>query len=134
MAKKSLPSALKQIVIPIAVSLIFFAVIMQLDGKFRNPYFHDRHTKRSAGVIVRGIPIPFFLEKESCRTFTPEERQAIETDYKKPKYINNILNNKHWYKNTGLRSVLSTIAWISFIIGAIGLWETVNSIFRTHLK
>lgn len=132
MATNSSPSVLKQIIIPLAVSFIFFAILKQLDGKYRNPYFQERHTKRSAGVVLRGIPIPFFLEKESVRTFTTEERKTIESTYKKQRYINNILENKHWYKNTGIRSTLSTIAWIAFAIGFIGLWEWSNRIFRNR--
>jgi hypothetical protein len=132
MASNSIPSVVKFIIIPFAVSLIFFGAIKQLDGRFRNPYFQEQHTKKSAGVILRGIPIPFFLEKESVRTFTAEERKNIETTYKKQRYINNILENKHWYKNNALRSLLSTIAWIAFVIFALASWDAINRVFRTR--
>ena len=132
MASNSIPSIVKFIIIPFAVSLIFFGAIKQLDGRFRNPYYHSQQTKRSAGVIFRGIPLPFFLEKESVRTFTSEERKDIETTYKKQRYINNILENKHWYKNTGLRSLLSTIAWIAFAIFALASWDAINRAFKNR--
>lgn len=132
MTSKSTYIGLKVIGISFVVSIIFFGAIRQLDGRFRNPYFHEQHTKKSAGVILRGIPIPFFLEKESARSFTSEERKNIETTYKKQRYINNILENKHWYKNIALRSLLSTIAWIAFAIFVLASWDAVNRAFKNR--
>lgn len=132
MPSNSTNSAMKVIWISFAISILFFGVIKQLDSRFRNPYYHGQQTKRSSGVILRGIPLPFFLEKESKRTFTAEEQKTIENNYKKPRYIKNILENKHWYKNTGLRSLLSTIAWIAFVIFAIGVWDSINRFLKTR--
>jgi hypothetical protein len=103
------------VIVPILVCICILRVYFYADNKYHNPYYRS-HESITGGYIIKGIPIPVLHKEEQLPPYSQKQMEAIKSEVGSDVNINNIRNNRKWYKYSALGTFLEIVIFISVII------------------